>query len=585
MSRRVTATSRGEWLWAATIVAIAAGLRLPALDIVPPGLHQDEASRLYDSWCLLETGCDRYGARWPAFLRSFGPGDYTAALSTYLTLPAVAILGPTIAAARLAGATLSVLTIVLIWRWLRRETGVAAALASAAALAVCPWHVSLTRTAHESGIVPFFVVAGFWAANRAGILTSSGCRDPHRSTVAWAALSGVMFSLAPWAYPASRLLVPVGLALLIAQQARAWRDACRSRRGRVVLAAFLIGLGIGAAPMISTATHAPERLAARAGATLIGAHESSAGDAIRTFLLHYAREWAPEYLFLRGSDIANCHVPGVGQLLLITAPFLLVGMVQIVATAGRSAWSRFVLGWLLLYAVPVAICRDWSPHPMRAVLGIPVLNVAIGHGVALCGRWIAASAQRRMVYVVAGTLTVANVAHFVRAYFVDYLVFAAPAFRADLPQVFAYTGPIAERYDAVLVRAPANQAYIRMLLFAPMPPQAWLAAPKVSAPWIYGFEQYLRVGPYLFAPHRASPPEAWERYRVLISAIPDGARVLLIDAAANSEGPEPPAIATVHWPNGAVALELFEVRAPLPHWAYGEGPRFQEALGGVPAGR
>src|SRR5205807_2576925 len=121
---------------------VAAALRLPGLSSVPPPLNQDEASRGYDAWCLAQTGADRWGSRWPLFLRSFGPGDYTAALSTYISVPFVAVLGPTPTAMRLPAALLGVLTIPGLFIWLRRTIGPQAALLASLFLTVSPWHIS-----------------------------------------------------------------------------------------------------------------------------------------------------------------------------------------------------------------------------------------------------------------------------------------------------------------------------------------------------------------------------------------------------------------------------------------------------------
>jgi 4-amino-4-deoxy-L-arabinose transferase-like glycosyltransferase len=104
------ADKRRRWMLAG-ILAVAALLRLPGLETVPPPLNQDEASRGYDAWSILETGADRHGVRWPFFLESFGTGDFTAALTTYLTVPFVAVLGPTTLAMRLPDAILVVLTV------------------------------------------------------------------------------------------------------------------------------------------------------------------------------------------------------------------------------------------------------------------------------------------------------------------------------------------------------------------------------------------------------------------------------------------------------------------------------------------
>ncbi|HUN81009.1 MAG TPA: glycosyltransferase family 39 protein, partial [Phycisphaerae bacterium] len=179
------------------VILIAAAARLPGLGSTPPPLNQDEASRGYDAWCILKTGADRFGQRWPFFLQSFGPGDYTAALSTYMTVPFVAISGPTPSAIRLPDALLGTVTVFILYLWLSRRLGSLSALAAALCLAVDPWHVSITRTAHEAGYAPFFMVMAIWALDRSGLTDDSGSPTPRH----WAFLAGIMLAFHAWVYP------------------------------------------------------------------------------------------------------------------------------------------------------------------------------------------------------------------------------------------------------------------------------------------------------------------------------------------------------------------------------------------------
>src|SRR5512140_3038925 len=70
----------------AVILAIAGVLRLPALDELPPGLHQDEAVNAWNAYCLLKTGQDQFGVHWPIFyMRALGGNR--SVLYTYLIIP------------------------------------------------------------------------------------------------------------------------------------------------------------------------------------------------------------------------------------------------------------------------------------------------------------------------------------------------------------------------------------------------------------------------------------------------------------------------------------------------------------------
>lgn len=135
------------------------GLRLIKLGDYPGGLGQDEAVDLYDAWSLLTTGAEHHGDRWPLNSRQFG--DSPSTLPSYLTMPFVALLGPTEMAARLPCALLNVVAIplfgLLLYRLFRSR---AAGLFGALIFAVSPWNIYFSRWAVSPGFVTVFQVAG-----------------------------------------------------------------------------------------------------------------------------------------------------------------------------------------------------------------------------------------------------------------------------------------------------------------------------------------------------------------------------------------------------------------------------------------
>lgn len=151
--------TNGFFLALALITLLGAGLRLVKLGDFPGGFGQDEAVNLYDAWSLLTTGAEHHGIRWP--LNSGQFGDYPSALQTYLTMPFVAVLGPTELAARLPCALLNVAAIplfgLLLFHLFRSR---AAGLFAAALLAVSPWNIYFSRWAVSPGFVTVYQVAG-----------------------------------------------------------------------------------------------------------------------------------------------------------------------------------------------------------------------------------------------------------------------------------------------------------------------------------------------------------------------------------------------------------------------------------------
>ena len=80
-----------EIIAVSTVVIIALILRAIMLTSLPAGLMSDEASMLYEAWCIGNYGTDRYGNSMPVYLVSWGSGQN--ALLTYLTVPFVLMFG------------------------------------------------------------------------------------------------------------------------------------------------------------------------------------------------------------------------------------------------------------------------------------------------------------------------------------------------------------------------------------------------------------------------------------------------------------------------------------------------------------
>ena len=91
--------NRKTTLCAALLIGVGVALRLYAIGDLPPGIHHDEASGLYDDWALLHYGIDRNGDSWPVHFVAWGSG--LNALYPYMAMPFIWFAGMDIAAYRL----------------------------------------------------------------------------------------------------------------------------------------------------------------------------------------------------------------------------------------------------------------------------------------------------------------------------------------------------------------------------------------------------------------------------------------------------------------------------------------------------
>ena len=182
-----------------SLICIGVGvlMRVVSFGSIPPGLNQDEASIGYDAWCLAHFGTDGNGVSWPVHLISWGDGDNAS--YAYMLLPFVA-LGLSPLTVRLPMLIASLVSLFLVWFVIKRLVDEKAAWASAAVVALSPWHIMLSRWALDSNALPFLFLCGL------ALLTTS--LEATRKIV-WLLLACVMFGISVYSYGAAYLAVPV----------------------------------------------------------------------------------------------------------------------------------------------------------------------------------------------------------------------------------------------------------------------------------------------------------------------------------------------------------------------------------------
>jgi predicted membrane-bound mannosyltransferase len=146
------------------VLLIAGTLRLYRLGSVPPGLHIDEVSEVYNAYSLLKTGKDRYGMAVPIIFKSYG--SYQPPIYTYLTMLPVLFLGPTAVAVKVVSVVSGIVTVFFTFLIIRdfyiikknNEVGLLAGLI----VAVSPWAIFFSRVGTEASIGLAIFVAGFY---------------------------------------------------------------------------------------------------------------------------------------------------------------------------------------------------------------------------------------------------------------------------------------------------------------------------------------------------------------------------------------------------------------------------------------
>jgi Gpi18-like mannosyltransferase/4-amino-4-deoxy-L-arabinose transferase-like glycosyltransferase len=184
------------------IVALSTFLRFYRFPSLPMGLNQDEASAGYETFALLLHGTDRWGNRFPVYFPSWGSGQNV--LLSYLNIPFIEVFGLTIFGERFSSALLGVLTIVVLYTFVKKRYDTRTALIAAFLLGTNPWHIMMSRWSLESNLLPCFLLLG--------IASLSYCYTSKHSRIL-IPFSLFFLALSFYAYGVSIIIIPIFLVL------------------------------------------------------------------------------------------------------------------------------------------------------------------------------------------------------------------------------------------------------------------------------------------------------------------------------------------------------------------------------------
>ena len=359
------------------LLAFAGFFRLYNLNSIPSGFFGDEAALAYNGLAIWQTGMDEWGARLPLTMRSFD--DYKPAIYSYLTIPFVATLGLTHAAARypaaLAGTLLPALVFWLVYGfkknwWLSFLAGIVIILA--------PWHWEVSRTAIEAGVALVMTI---------GVLLLLKQKS-------WKAI-GLAFLLSLitiFTYHTARLLLP---PLILS----AWWFKQVSQRKAIVW--FAIGLLVYGLFLSLTASGSRFKqisiFADREGLALRleSIREDGVSDApyletrafhnkpmtwARTFTHSYIQQTSPEYLFYGGAQPPRARIPETGQFLLMLLPFFILGLVEILRRLNN--FDKWIIFWWLIAPLPASLTSAEIPHSYRTLFLLVPTAIIIAQGIS-----------------------------------------------------------------------------------------------------------------------------------------------------------------------------------------------------------
>ena len=490
------------------VFILALILRLWSLNNFPVGLNADEAAIGYNAYSLLKTGKDEFGHPWPINFQSFN--DYKPGLYFYLVLPSVAVFGLNEWAVRFPSAILGTLTVVLVYflakqLFEKEKNNSLLALITAFLLAISPWHLHFSRGGWETNAATFFLVLGvylFFLSFKKGIFLS---------------FSAISFVLSMLTYHSARVVAPLlvlGLVLIF------WKKIFSSGNRKNLLTAVFLGGIPFVLLLFSMRGQAGDSRFSGVGIfadkgplwrtnELRGQHSNPSSFFAKVihnqyleygiqFLDNYLKHFGGNFLFISGDEIQRNKVPGMGQLLLVELPFLILGLFFLI-NKKPNGW-QVILYWL--FVAPVASAMTFqSPHAIRSLNMVVPLTMILSYGLYEAFEWlkmkISSAFYKSMILVVLLTITW-NFGFYLHQYYVRYPQIYPSAWEDGFKDLAKYLSLHQDKYSKVYITGKYDQPYILLAFFLKYPPEIFQKEATLTPKDQYGFSTVAQFGKYYF---------------------------------------------------------------------------------------
>lgn len=464
------------------IIAVAAALRIISLDQFPAGLNADEASIGYNAYSLLQTGKDEYGESFPLSFKSFG--DYKPGLYFYFVAPFVGVLGLNEWAVRLPSAIFGVIGVFGIFLLGRKIFNTQVGLASAAILAISPWHLHFSRGGWETNVATTFIIFGiYWFI--LGL-------EKNKFFI-W---SMVAFLASMYTYQSPRLIVPIlvlTLAILYKNQLLvSFKKKIKSKNGVGIFLIVVVLLSILTVPLAlqftggsGSARFAGLSIFSDSGPAsrvneLRGEHSYPEGLTPKllhnkltaygpNFLGHYLDHFRGDFLFINGDPLIRNKVPETGQFYLIFSIFLIFGLINLIWL--KNPYKKLLIAWILIAPIASSITYQ-TPHALRALNMVIPLSLMMGLGAYRIIVWLGSLGWLGKIGIgILSLIIIFEVAHYQESYYVHYPKRYPLSWEYGFSQMVKKLEPLQGNYKKVIITDRYDQPYILVLFFKKYPPQ------------------------------------------------------------------------------------------------------------------
>lgn len=428
---------------------------------IPPGLNQDEASIAYDSYAIGNFGMDRNGDYYPVYPIAFGDGH--GPLYTYLSIPAIKLLGLSVFSFRLTNALLGCAATFVFYLLIKRVAGKNAGLFALALMAACPTSILSSRWALDGNPLPsVFILAVYFFVVAA-----------EKQKTWLYMLSAAVFALTVYCYGPAGVVTPLFLLLaclyLIRHKKLKWPQFfCGIASFLVAFAPLGLFLAVNAFdwPAIRTPYISfPKFTVARSGSVFLPID----GDYLKNLAANVV-ETVRLVVFQRQDLIWNM-VPGFGTTYLFTAPLIVLGAGAAAADVRKRKEYNPRVFLCIWFLAAVALCLLIRQNVNRIGVIYPAVLFLIVMAVRFLYR------QWKPLAIAVCLLTAVTFGLFTYHYFNVYPEKFGPAFFSSFGDALECA---MEKTDGTIYVTETNQnePSVITLFYAQIPPQRFVDTVK-----------------------------------------------------------------------------------------------------------
>jgi len=395
---------------------------------MPISLSDDEIREIVSSYTLAHSGRDIFGNFLPLSINmdsfTYGP------LSIYLSSLFFIIFPLTIFFGRLPYALAGIVSVVSLYFIVKKLIGnERIAFLACLTMIFSNWALQVSRVAYDAGMALMFYLIAINIFLRL-----------RKHTILLTFVSLLVFFIAFYSYVATRV---VFLPLMLSLAWYKYKDL--TKRQLFVVSLFVI-FTFGSFGALSVTSHAAqyvggqfffqnkqqtslavelERRASRAPQLLKEAYHNKFSYWASVFTTRYTYIFSPQYLFISGeSNIINS-LPGRGELYLIEAPLIALGLLYLFAKKRRE--MVLVLLFLLIAPLPSGIGGAGATYVTRSVFFIPWMYVLTGAGIYSISYFV----NKKIaigIYVLILSIYVVSVTGYFFQYYYNYRYYGAKYF-------------------------------------------------------------------------------------------------------------------------------------------------------------